>query len=61
MPEERHYEVLVHIPRKPTSVAVNGKAAAKGTWDYDAAAQTVRVWAAEDKRRKKAVVVTIEG
>ncbi|MCE5239085.1 DUF5110 domain-containing protein [bacterium] len=61
MPGERHYEVLVHIPHKPTSVAVNAKAAAKGTWDYDAAAKAVRVRAAEDKRRKKAVVVTIEG
>ncbi len=59
MPEERHYEVLVHVPRKPTAVTVNGKAAAKGTWDYDAAAKALRVRAAEDKRRKKALVVTI--
>ena len=46
---------------RPAVLTVNGKAAGKGAWSYDTAAQTVRVCAAEDKARKKALTITLAG
>jgi len=59
MPEQRRYEVVAHVPRKPAEVKVNGKATTKGMWDYDSAAKVVRVRAAEGKAQEKATVMTL--
>jgi len=61
MSEQRRYEVVMHVLKKPEAVTVNGKAAGKGAWSHDAAARTVRVSAAEDKGRKKALTIKLSG
>jgi alpha-glucosidase len=61
MPQERRYEVAVHVPRRPAAVSMDSKAVAEGAWEYDEAAKVVRVWAQEAKARKRGVTIKIAG
>lgn len=62
MPEERHFDVCVHLPSKPATVTANGKtvSAGKTGWQYDATAKALSLSVSEDKARKKAALIAIQ-
>jgi alpha-glucosidase (family GH31 glycosyl hydrolase) len=63
MPEQRHFDVRLHLPRTPAEVTVNKKPLAAGEtgWQWDPEAKMLTLTVSELRSRKRPVTVTISG
>lgn len=60
MPSERHFDLSIHLPRKPTSVRANGRTLRPGSrgWQWDAGSKLLSLSVSENPARRQAAVVT---
>ena len=60
MPEARHFDVRIHLDRKPSRVSLNGQALSENDWSYDAEEKVLLLSATEDPERRREVVIVCQ-